>query len=145
MLGPRDPRTIHARAPWEVGAHAKSGVVAPAIVCRAHWASDLFGLDASRPYHSNDRGMGINSIPKDRWNVVRFRVDSTGNHGGACPVRHFAWSARSLLTTVGTASAIPLSGRPHATRTAEHRSTNFPVMDTKAALPSIAGAASARR
>src|SRR5215467_13837482 len=139
MVGPRDPRTIHAGAPREVGARAKSGGVAPAIVCRAHRASDPFGLDASRPCLSTDRITGLNPIPKDQWNVVRFRVESTGNHG-ACPTRHFAWSARSLLTAVGTAFAIPLSGRPHAPRTAEHRSTSSPVLDTEAALPRIAGA-----
>src|SRR5262245_34024972 len=112
------PRTIHAGAP---GARATSGVVAPAIVCRAHRASDLFGLDASRPCLSTDRITGLNPIPKDRWNIVRFRVESAGNHG-AWPMRHFAWSARSFLTTAGTAFAIPLSGRPQATRTAVHRS-----------------------
>src|SRR5437773_192093 len=65
-------------------------------------ASDLIGLDASWPFHSNYRVVEVDSIPKDRWNVVRFWVESTG-HQGACPIRRLAWSARSLLTTAGTA------------------------------------------
>ena len=85
-----------------------------------------------------------NSIPKGRSNALRF-WDHRASHRTACPACHFDVSARNFLTTWGTAFAMPLSGRPHATSTAVHRSTNFPIVETGAALPRIPGAAWVRR
>src|SRR5262249_4230936 len=95
MVGPRDPRTIHAGAPREVGTRPKSGVVAPAIVCRAHRASDPFGLDASWPCLSTDRitalirsqkisGMSPGFGSKARAIMVRVQcIISLGGHAVA--------------------------------------------------------------
>jgi hypothetical protein len=71
------------------------------------------GMDVIRPCQRIDRIPSLNPIPEDRESLIRFRDKGDHNHG-VYPMRRFARSARSFLTTGGIALAIPASGRPQA-------------------------------